>query len=178
MCDETEVSRINRMTRFQGGAKNGRPRSHYKKLSTSIFRKRGVKMCVQSDPFYPKLPKSGQKRMKRPHRIFRRVRGPENLWYISASFLTNPLMSRYYEQYTTGAEATSFHSNNAPGLRLLTKRELANALGVSPRTIDLWISSKKIPYRRFSERLIRFNLRNVMMALDQLEPSEARKACK
>jgi len=87
-------------------------------------------------------------------------------------------MSRYYEHYTTGAEATSFDSSNAPALRLLTKRELANALGVSPRTIDLWISSKKIPYTRFSERLVRFNLRNVMTALDQLEPAEARKGRK
>jgi hypothetical protein len=36
------------------------------------------------------------------------------------------------------------------GRHLLTKQELALALGVSPRTVDNWMAQKRIPFIRLS----------------------------
>jgi len=47
----------------------------------------------------------------------------------------------------------------------LSKQELALAVRVSPRTIDNWTAEKRIPFLRFSARLIRFDLDRVLGAL-------------
>ena len=53
--------------------------------------------------------------------------------------------------------------------RLLSKRELAVSLGVSTRTIENWISEKRIPLLRLSTRLTRFSLPKVEAALARYE---------
>src|SRR5260370_29384293 len=58
------------------------------------------------------------------------------------------------------------------GRHLLSKKELAVAIGVSARTIDNWIAQKRIPFLRLSARLIRFNLERVMAALARYEIKE------
>jgi excisionase family DNA binding protein len=58
------------------------------------------------------------------------------------------------------------------GRHLLSKKELAVAIGVSARTIDNWIAQKRIPFLRLSARLIRFNLERVMTALARYEIKE------
>jgi len=58
------------------------------------------------------------------------------------------------------------------GRHLLSKKELAVAIGVSTRTIDNWIAQKRIPFLRLSARLIRFNLERVMAALARYEIKE------
>ena len=55
---------------------------------------------------------------------------------------------------------------------LLTKQELAIALGVSPRTIDNWMAQRRIPFIRISARLIRFDLNRVKEALARYEIKE------
>ena len=56
--------------------------------------------------------------------------------------------------------------------RLLSKRELAAALGVSLRTIENWLSEKRIPQLRLSRRLTRFSLPRVEAALARYEVRE------
>ena len=56
--------------------------------------------------------------------------------------------------------------------QLVSKKELAIAIGVSARTIDNWIAQKRIPFLRLSARLIRFNLERVMAALARYEIKE------
>jgi excisionase family DNA binding protein len=65
-------------------------------------------------------------------------------------------------------------SGNAPvlGRCLVTKQELALALGVSPRTIDNWMAQRRIPFIRISARLIRFDLNRVKAALARYEIKE------
>jgi len=58
------------------------------------------------------------------------------------------------------------------GRQLLSKQELAMAVGVSPRTIDSWMSEKRIPFLRLSSRLVRFNLERVKVALARYEVRE------
>jgi hypothetical protein len=58
------------------------------------------------------------------------------------------------------------------GRHFLSKQELALAIGVSPRTIDSWMSQKRIPFLRLSPRLIKFNLDRVKMALARYEVKE------
>ena len=62
--------------------------------------------------------------------------------------------------------------NNALGRHFLSKRELASAVGVSPRTIDNWMVQKRIPFIRLSARLIKFNLDRVKAALARYEVKE------
>jgi excisionase family DNA binding protein len=50
--------------------------------------------------------------------------------------------------------------------RNLDKRQLSVALNASIRTIDSWVSQKKIPHRKIG-RMIRFDLDRVMAALDR-----------
>jgi hypothetical protein len=40
---------------------------------------------------------------------------------------------------------------------LLTKRELANRYGVVTRTIDNWMTQKRIPFLKLSAELVRFD---------------------
>jgi len=56
--------------------------------------------------------------------------------------------------------------------KLILKTELAQALSVSPRTIDNWVRQKRIPVLRFSPRLVRFDLCKVLIALDKFEIRE------
>jgi excisionase family DNA binding protein len=56
--------------------------------------------------------------------------------------------------------------------RLLSKRELAIVLGVSPRTIENWLAAKRIPQLRLSARLTRFSLPRVEAALARYEVKE------
>ena len=56
--------------------------------------------------------------------------------------------------------------------RLLSKKELAAVLGVSPRTIENWLSQKKVPCLRLSARLTRFSLLKVEAALARYEVRE------
>jgi hypothetical protein len=48
-----------------------------------------------------------------------------------------------------------------------TKRQLADEQRVSIRTVDKWIHDKKIPYRKLSPRMVRFDLDEVAKALDR-----------
>ena len=56
--------------------------------------------------------------------------------------------------------------------RLLSKKEIAEILGVSPRTIEAWLAQRRIPQLRFSPRLTRFDLPKVLAALDRYEVKE------
>jgi excisionase family DNA binding protein len=58
------------------------------------------------------------------------------------------------------------------GRHFLSKQELALALGVSPRTLDSWMSQRRIPFLRLSARLIKFNLERVKTALARYEVKE------
>lgn len=62
--------------------------------------------------------------------------------------------------------------NASPSRRLLSKRELAAVLNVSPRTIDNWLAQKRIPRLCLSARLTRFNLPKVEAALARYEVKE------
>jgi hypothetical protein len=68
----------------------------------------------------------------------------------------------------------SFATGSRPSLgrHFLSKRELAQAVGVSPRTIDNWMARKQIPFIRISARLIKFNLGRVKAALARYEVKE------
>jgi excisionase family DNA binding protein len=65
-------------------------------------------------------------------------------------------------------------NGNAPllGRCLLSKRQVALAIGVSLRTIDNWMAQKRIPFIRLSARLVRFNLDRVIAALARYEITE------
>jgi excisionase family DNA binding protein len=63
-------------------------------------------------------------------------------------------------------------SRQSVGRHLLSKQELALALGVSPRTIDNWMAQRRIPFIRLSARLIRFDLERVKAALARYEIKE------
>ena len=63
-------------------------------------------------------------------------------------------------------------TNDGTQKRLLSKKELARLLGVSPRTIENWLAEKRIPHLRLSARLTRFNLAKVEAALMRYEVKE------
>jgi DNA-binding XRE family transcriptional regulator len=73
-----------------------------------------------------------------------------------------------------GASKISAISQNNEGIqkRLLSKKELGLVLGVSPRTIEAWLSEKRIPQLRLSARLTRFSLPKVEAALARYEIKE------
>jgi excisionase family DNA binding protein len=48
---------------------------------------------------------------------------------------------------------------------LLTKRELAKFLSISPKTIDRWVSEREIPFLRIG-RLVRFEYDEIVAWLD------------
>jgi excisionase family DNA binding protein len=66
----------------------------------------------------------------------------------------------------------SYSNNGSVPRRFLSKRELAAVLGVSTRTIENWLTAKKIPQIRLSARLIRFSLPKVEAALARYEVRE------
>jgi excisionase family DNA binding protein len=55
---------------------------------------------------------------------------------------------------------------------LLTARELASHLGVKPGTILDWHRQGKIPARRLSHKVLRFNLRDVLTSLDNQQAAQ------
>lgn len=64
---------------------------------------------------------------------------------------------------------------NAPTeTHFVKKAELARALGVSPRTVDNWVSRRMIPYIAVSPRMHLFDLDDVKAALrDKFEVTAA-----
>ena len=55
----------------------------------------------------------------------------------------------------------------AQALRLLLRpQEAADALGVSLRTLMLWVDSGQVPYCRLGERNLRFNLKSLQEWID------------
>jgi hypothetical protein len=57
-----------------------------------------------------------------------------------------------------------------PGL--IRKKALARALSVSPRCIEHWQRSRKIPCIRLSARLVLYDLQAVLKALKRFETME------
>jgi excisionase family DNA binding protein len=51
--------------------------------------------------------------------------------------------------------------------RLLTTREVAETLGVSPETVLRWIERRGLPARRLTSRAIRFDARELGVWLDE-----------
>ena len=76
------------------------------------------------------------------------------------------------EVCAAASKTPALNINESIPKRLLSKRELARALGVSPRTIENWLAAKKIPQLRLSARLTRFNLARVESALSRYEVKE------
>jgi excisionase family DNA binding protein len=70
------------------------------------------------------------------------------------------------------SEISAINNNESIPKRLLSKKELAAALGVSPRTIETWLSQRRIPQLRLSSRLTRFSLLKVEAALARYEVRE------
>jgi hypothetical protein len=57
--------------------------------------------------------------------------------------------------------------------RLLKRTELARALNISPRSVDNFQKSKRIPVIRLTPRCVRFSLPAVVKALEKFEVQEA-----
>jgi excisionase family DNA binding protein len=68
--------------------------------------------------------------------------------------------------------AFSKSESESTAKRLLSKKELAEILGVSSRTIETWLSQRLIPQLRLSPRLTRFDLPKVLAALARYEVKE------
>jgi len=81
-------------------------------------------------------------------------------------------MIRSIDEACAASKTPALNTNESIPKRLLSKRELARALGVSPRTIENWLAAKKIPQLRLSARLTRFNLARVESALSRYEVKE------
>jgi excisionase family DNA binding protein len=54
---------------------------------------------------------------------------------------------------------------------LADKRGIAKMCGVSPRTVENWVASRKIPHLKLG-RLVRFRKAAVLRALERLEIKE------
>jgi hypothetical protein len=59
-----------------------------------------------------------------------------------------------------------------PSRRSATKADLAREQQVSIRTVDKWIAERKIPFKKLSPRLVRFDLDAVARALDRYTVEE------
>jgi excisionase family DNA binding protein len=73
---------------------------------------------------------------------------------------------------TTSKHRVSNNEQDPFRRQFLSKRQLAEVLGVSPRTIENWLSERRLPQLRLSPRLTRFDLTKVLAALDRYEVSE------
>src|SRR5260370_7614145 len=56
--------------------------------------------------------------------------------------------------------------------RLISKGEVAKAVGVSFKTIERWTSRRMIPFLRLSSRLTKYDLERVISALRKYEITE------
>jgi excisionase family DNA binding protein len=72
---------------------------------------------------------------------------------------------------TAGPSADKLEGVNVPYPRPMTRQELAAFLGVSQRTIDSYIASRRIPYVKLG-RLVRFRLPDVERALSRFTIEE------
>ena len=81
-------------------------------------------------------------------------------------------MSRSLEAGEASQNTSATIINTAAQRLLLTKKELAAALNVSPRTVENWLAEKRIPRLRLSARLTRFSLPKVEAALNRYEVKE------
>ena len=84
-------------------------------------------------------------------------------WFEYANEIQCFVRERRWEQ-PDPPPIVSRSSKRASGV---TKPELAHELNVSIRTVDQWIHDKKIPFKKLSPRLIRFDLDQVQWALDR-----------
>jgi excisionase family DNA binding protein len=57
---------------------------------------------------------------------------------------------------------------------LIKKKELAKRLSVSPRTIDEWVRTRKIPHLQISPRFYLYDFEAVLAALRKLYQVDAR----
>ena len=76
------------------------------------------------------------------------------------------------EVCAAASKTPALNINESIPKRLLSKRELALVLGVSQRTIENWLSERRIPRLRLSSRLTRFSLPKVEAALARYEVRE------
>jgi len=57
--------------------------------------------------------------------------------------------------------------------KLLTVKELAELLGISPGSLYHWISQGRLPVVRFSKRCVRFRPSDIQALLDQESESSS-----
>ncbi len=57
---------------------------------------------------------------------------------------------------------------------LVRKADLARLLSVSPRSIEAWVASRRIPAYKLGRRCIRFSLPEVLQALDRFKIEEVK----
>ena len=81
-------------------------------------------------------------------------------------------MIRSIDEACAASKTPALNTNESIPKRLLSKRELALVLGVSQRTIENWLSERRIPRLRLSSRLTRFSLPKVEAALARYEVRE------
>jgi excisionase family DNA binding protein len=62
--------------------------------------------------------------------------------------------------------------------RLLTAAELAERLKVKPDTVRLWARQGKIPARKLSHKILRFNLADVVATLETRQCPEGRRVAR
>ncbi len=59
------------------------------------------------------------------------------------------------------------HATTTPVL--LNKVQLAEAIGISPRQINMMMAARQIPFIRLSYNIVRFDLQRVLAALAEFE---------
>ena len=64
---------------------------------------------------------------------------------------------------------------NVDHCHLMTAAELADRLGVRPGTVHAWHRSGKIPGRRLSHKVVRFDLASVVDALEARAAMKAKR---
>ena len=72
----------------------------------------------------------------------------------------------------SGKSVPAIESAALDSEKLLTRRELAKRLGLSPRSISNLQARKQIPFVRLSARCVRFDVVRVLRALSKFEIRE------